>query len=362
LAGTYPSTRAEQLSYWQGMIDWTRRYYKPVFDASQKLINLYNMEPVNQREATEESFNAIDGPGARVKSNIVFGWVDQSISNIAASNPHFRTVATNEQGVGSDRSVSRISDYWYRETGQLETDRQVLLDAFLGPFGAVKIGWESEIENEAYNLANASPGEYIYETPQDETNAILSGISPVVLPPQDHALFIASHVAAQQDPLVSESIKQLLEINIQERKRLLDEGNPSYDSTIKHDSPFGQHWFMGDALLDPLARMGLRDARFVAWRWQRPIDEILSDGNLFTKGLEPNAKAFDQKADLLIPNTQPKHGQLDMVEGYEIWVKNFPVSVGRKRDLLINIAPGFDDFLRYDRDWETRDPLSDQKP
>jgi len=213
--GTYPSRAEDQLEYWQAMIDWTRRHYEPTFRASQKLIDLYNMQSVTTRESAQEDLNVLEGPGARVKSNLVFGWVEQSMANIAAQNPHFRTISTNRLGIGSDRSVSAISNYWYRETGQLMHDRRVLLDAFLSPYGASKIGWFSEIENEAYNLAIASQGDLIFDDPEQETLAILGGQSPAIHPGQDHVLYIASHTLALQDPFINEDLAILLQLNIE---------------------------------------------------------------------------------------------------------------------------------------------------
>ncbi len=145
---TYPKERSGQLEWWKRKLDHAIDYWRPIFEPSKVLVAQYNNEAATTREKEEMRYNMGDtsDPGIRNKANIVFGYLDQSIANIAAHDPTFTVHPFNKAGIGSERIVSRISDYWYRETDQLVHDKRALLDAYVCPFGGSKIGYSADIE------------------------------------------------------------------------------------------------------------------------------------------------------------------------------------------------------------------------
>ena len=338
----------DRVEYWSRQLEYATRYYKPYFDAANVLIKQYNMDAASLRETLKEAevSKNID-PGHRIKANIVYGWISQSVANIAAHDPKFRVLPFNKEGVGSETSVSRISDYWYRETGQLEQDRRVLLDAFLSPFGCAKIGWTTDIDGLVDRIVNFDP-QNVIDDPLTENDFLRVGQPTRVMPDQLHDQHIESHIRQLQTPDLPRTIQILLEDHIEEHNRQSNRGDPNRNTSIKWEAPFGQRWEPGSVLIDPLAQNGITDARWVAFRYKKPIDEMLMDQTLQNiEGLEPTERM----------QGAPESKNLDLkddfglVVGWEIWARNFPVDIGQRRNLLLNIVPGHKKFLRDDEDW-----------
>jgi len=352
MALSYPNRGDTEgrLKYWTRQIDFAEKYYAPIFEASETLISQYNMEPASLREKlTDQSSSRKVDPAVRVKANLVYGWVDQHISNLAAHDPRFRVQPFNQQGVGAETSVARISDYWYRETGQLAQDKRVLLDAFLSPFGVSKIGWTADIEGIVERLVNFDPDSVI-DDPMQETEFLLGGQPTRIMPDQLHEQHIEIHVAMTQQPNITPAARQLVEAHIKEHDRMLNRGDPDRNTTVKWESPFGQRWEFGSFLIDPLAQNGLSDARWIAFKWRRPVDEVVSDGSLSnTTHLEPDPHERIAGA----PEMDPRFvlDDFGMVTGYEIWARNFPVDINQRRNLFINFSKHHSKFFRDDEDW-----------
>ena len=350
MALSYPQKSDEKgrIDYWMRQIEWAQKYYQPYHEASQALINQYNMDPTTLREQMmEASKSGQTDPAIRVKANIVFGWIDQSIANIAANDPKFRIKPFNREGVGSETVVARISDYWYRETGQLETDRRVLLDAFLNPYGVAKIGWHTDIDATAEQLANFDPTQ-VHDDPEVENSFLIIGQATKVLPDQDHENHNEFHTQLLQTPELSPEVAMLLEAHIAEHDRFDKRGDPARDTNQKWEAPFAERWEPRMFLVDPLAKNGIKDARWIAFEWVRPLDEVKADPTLKnTADIEPQERAMGAP-DI---NSRELLDDFAMVRGYEIWARNFPTDEFSRNNLVMNVVKGHDKFLRDDNEW-----------
>ena len=347
---SYPGrNRAEdRIAYWNRQIEYATRLYKPYFDAASILIKQYNMDASSLRESMKEAevSKSVD-PEHRVKANIVYGWIAQSVANIAAHDPKFRVLPFNKEGVGAETSVARISDYWYRETGQLEQDRRVLLDAFLSPFGAAKVGWTTDVDGLVDRMVNFDP-QNVIDDPGTENGFLQSGQPTRVMPDQLHDQHIEVHTSLLQSPDLPRTIQILLEDHIEEHNRQFNRGDPDRNTSIKWEAPFGQRWEPGSVLIDPMAQNGITDARWVAFKYKKPIDEIVMDQTLRnTENLEPTER-IDGAPESKNAELKDDFG---LVVGWEIWARNFPVDIGQRRNLLLNIVPNHKQLLRDDEEW-----------
>lgn len=347
----YPANIPDRLSYWQQIIEHAELHYKPEFDACAVLQQQYNMSAATLRESLMEEYG--DDPGMRIKANMVFSWVEQMIANQASQEPEVTATAKNEKGIGSEKSVGPIINYFYRETEQLEQDKRVLLDAYLSLWGVWKLGYAIDKENAidrevAFRL---SSGDLIYDTPEDEFLFLISGggAPSIVTEDQDHQDYIEHHVSALQDPFFEADDAGVfaVEENIKERRRMLERGDPEGNSSVKWEGPWALRWKPSDFLIDPEAQDALRDAQWIAFRFRRSLDDIQSDPSLNnTEDLEATTrseKAPDGKGGLADP--------FAMVEGWEIWARNFPIGRGRRRNLRMIIVPGHDKFLVDEDEW-----------
>ena len=184
---SYPKSKDKQLEFWKRRIEHAIDYWQPVFEPAQVLINQYNNESATTREREQERLNIgdIHDPSLRSKANIVFGYIDQAIANMAAHNPTFSITANSKAGVGSERVVSKVVNYWYKETDQLRQDKRVLLDAHLAPFGGKKIGYTADIDAQMISNRSINPGRVI-NNPYDESLFLMSGEITTVMPDQQH--------------------------------------------------------------------------------------------------------------------------------------------------------------------------------
>ena len=198
---TYPSTQKARIAYWQRQIDYATQKLKPVFDASDVLIKQYENESSTSREANSESLNFQEGHVSRTKTNLIFGWIDQSIANLLERNPHFQATPQTPESAKGGKVVSHISNYWYRETNQLHQDERCLLDAFLCPYGVKKLGWTSDVEQRLHDMID-QPG-YDFEDDVEGENAFMAvGDTPRVTDTQDHSLHIESEVMGYAETLM----------------------------------------------------------------------------------------------------------------------------------------------------------------
>jgi len=346
---SYPTNKEDQLAFWTRRLEHAIEYWTPVFEPSQVLIDMYNNDPATTRERETQRLNVGDykDPGIRSKANVVFGHIDQSIANMAAHNPTFSITPTSKAGIGSERVVGKISNYWYRETSQLRHDKRVLLDAYLSPFGAKKIGYKADIEARMISDKLLNPGQVI-NNPYDESLYLIAGELTTVMQEQNHVQHVETHTQFLQQPDLNPQAAAIIEEHIADHQYYLEHHDPHRNTSVKWESPFGLHWNAGDVLIDPLAADGLHDARWVAFRTVRHIDEVLYDDSLDSRDLEPNHRIAGA------PETEPEKFTTDdfgLVESYEIYARNHITNENTKENLWIEIAPFHNRFLRYENEW-----------
>jgi hypothetical protein len=320
----------------------------PLWRVSDVLEKMY----INEAASEREEFKDDEVPDrnqhiARIKSNLIFGWIDQTIANLLERNPSFMITPRTRSSVGGAGAVKAISDYWYRETEQMDQDGRILLDSFLGPYGVKKLGWTMDETAQTQDIGN--PDGFTYEDPQAELFAIIEGDSPKILREQDHDIYIEFYVQFLQQPDLDlgEEIEGLIKDNIKIRKRFLEKVDPDSNSSVQWEAPYGLRWNPKDFLVDPLAQDGLRDARWIAFRFKRPLDEIQSNTEYdHTDDLETTLRVDD--APERVTGDPDDFG---LVDGWEIWARNFYVKKGIRRNMLITIAAGHDEFLQHEDKW-----------
>jgi len=349
---SYPNKREHQLEWWKRKIQHATDFYRPFFDASQVLLDQYNMQAATEREKDLEDLSLTGDPGTRIKTNLIYGWIDQSVSNIAAHDPKFKITPFNKDGVGQERFVAKISDYWYRETGQLEQDKRVLLDAFLSPWGVTKVGYTMDLETDIVTSQLLNPGK-VMDDPNTESLFLTSGEITTVTAEQSHEEHIAVHTEFLQQPDLDPRFQAILESHIQDHQIILDRGDAGEHTSIKWEAPYGRRWNPGDFLMDPFASDGIHDAKWVAFRYVRHIDEMMADDSLYnTADLEPSEELRFANAP-----EQDNIYEIDdfgMVEGYEIYARNMVIGQGSRSNLFLNFSPSHNKFFRYEEDWPFR--------
>lgn len=339
-----------RISYWKRQIDFAKDRAQPYFDISDVLIKQYQNEPTSEREKSIQDFGE-ESHLSRVKANLVFGWIDQSIANLLERNPTFSVEALNRDGIDGAPVVTAISNYWYRETDQLRQDERILLDAFLCPYGVKKLGWTVDVHSRMNDFEDELD-EVVREDFENNIEAenlyLATGIETRVTREQDHILHIEAHTQALQDPSLDELAQNVLEDHIRQHEKLQNEPEPDRNQTIQYEAPYGVRWNPADFLVDPMAQDGLNDAQWVAFRSQRRLDDIKSNPNYKNlEGLEPNTRPDQAPAE----DQEIGHDDFGLVTLWEIWVRDFAVSPRRRRDLLLVIAEGHDKFLREEDEW-----------
>ena len=345
----YPTAGKDRVAYWTRRIDHVAQRLKPVFDASNVLVKQYYNESTTQREDE----NSLDGEGhtSRIKANLIFGWIDQSIANLLERNPHFTASALNPESMEGARVVAAISNYWYRETEQLRQDERVLLDAFLRPYGVKKLGWTTDVDQRVFDIVNEPEFEFGDDIEQDVL-ALLTGQQTRVTKDQNHELHIEAktNLLQNRDPEMLEEVVAVIEENLAAHKKMLDRPQPDVHTGIQWESPFGQRWRPDHFFLDPLAQDGLKDAQWIAFMSMRRIEDVKSNPNYKnTNGLEASTRPEDAPA--FNARDGVDEDDFGLVTIYEVWARNFPMSGGRRRNHLFVFAEGHDKPLREDDEW-----------
>lgn len=347
---TYPKTGKDRVNYWQRQVEYGVKRIKPYFRAADLLIKQYEGNPATIRE-TERQAEKSELATSRVRSNLIFGWVEQSIANMLDRSPTFIASPLRPDSADGAQKVSGVCNYWYRELNQLRQDERILLDAFLCPYGVKKIGWTVDIDTAVYEIKTDPQYDFGNQIEQD-IMALLAGQQTAVTADQDHMV----HIRAKEEVLdalenredISPEVELLIKDNLIQHKQLMNRMNPDYHVGVQFDAPFGQRWAPDDFIIDPFAQDGIADARWIAFRWRRPLQDIIANPNYKTTGLNASYRPVDAPGHIEIEGLDDDFG---MVMGWEIWARNYPVSTTKRRNLLITIAEGFDEPLRYEEEW-----------
>ena len=362
----YPKEEDKQVAFWENRIGQAKSKLKPYFDAADTLIRQYNNEASSERESdldydVEDAFHT-----RRVKANIVFGWIDQSIANLLERDPVFRITPANKEAVGGERVVSAISNYYYRETNQLHQDERVLLDAFLCPYGVNKIGWVADLDAKVQEIFQEAVD--VFEDPEDEEMWLLTGEPAKIIEEQDHKYHIEYHLdtikelqeqvidpinTPEQREQVSAQI-EILEAHNALHERFDTRPAPDAHTDIKRETPFGIRWLPHEFVVDDLAQDGINDAQWIAFGWELPIEDVKANPNFEnTADLEGSERGTDGIEGYT--DSEYEAETEIMVRGWELWVKNFPLEqpdgTYKFEERLLTIAQGHKKFLRNEDEW-----------
>ena len=368
----YPTTKSEQLHYWVRQLDYAQRRMEPYWLASRVLRRQYENLATTNREQWEEDqgVDTDESVTARVKANLIFGWIDQTVANLVERNPSFSTTPLNKDSTDGAPVVSAVTNYQYHETGQLRQDERCTLDAFLGPWGVKKLGYTIDIDERVLRITETATID-LGDDASQEDQFLIEGVPVRITKEHDHKFHLIGHEntmaglreGAEELGLTDDQIENamdLLEDHISVHKQFRDRGSPDLHTGIKYESPYGQRWNPEDFLIDPLAQDGIKDARWIAFRWKRPLDEVRANpyySNM--EGLEATARVD-------VPSNFPTFSQLDngagfdaqmysddqdLVIGWEVWIRDFPIRVNRKSNVLLTIAEGHEQFLQYQEQW-----------
>jgi len=362
---SYPRREDQRVKFWSTRIDYTVGQLKPLFAASETLADQYYNEPATAREASAGGPMSQDEVTARTKSGIVYGYIDQSLSNMLDREPVFQSFAedrraslpvdpSDPQSLNMAQGQSKIVNYRYRETNHLRVDERVALSAFLFPYGVAKLGYTQDMERARHELLQPGVGaELVFEDPLEENLFLAVGEVTRVEEDQDHRHHIDVHTQILQGGLlgmsedIASAVEGVVQSHVDLHKAFLDRKSPDPNTNVQHESPFGIWWPSDQFITDLMSMEGPQDARWCAFGWELPLEEVQGDPNFEnTKDLRPSrwldSPSKEDGAD---------YDGFDMVRGWELWAKNFPVGQGKYRDIVLNIAEGSEKFLNYEEEW-----------
>ena len=301
----------------------------------------------------------------RTKSNIIYGFIDQSLSNMLDRAPVFQCFPESREAAQrldpADPSsptfasgTSKVVNYRYRETNQLRVDERVAQNGFLFPYGVAKIGYTTDFEVAKQELfqPDVSP-ELVFDDWEEENLFLSMGQPTRVEASQDHTGHIQGHLLLLQGamlgmpPAALAAVEGIVEDHIDVHKRMYNRMEPSANTNVRQDAPFAVWWPSDMFLTDLLCMEGPQDARWIAFGWELPVEEVQGSTDYENTGdLKPSRwKDAPERQEGLDSDG------FDMVRGWEIWAKNFPVGRGRFRNLLMTVAEGHEKFLRYEEEW-----------
>lgn len=349
----YPKDPKKRIDFWTGQLKLAEEFIRPYMKAGKEIVKLYNNQTVNLREKTLDTFQGAGVP--RVKGSIVFAWVDQSVANMHEEQIQFSISPKSQASVPGAPLVQKAINETYNDAGQEEEDDQMALDAHLLPYAVKKIGWHGEIEERA-GLFVGDTSSIIIDDPDQENMALAEGQSTKVTAKQNHARHKETHEQFKDELLG--------ELNLPEVVEAIDEhiahhnevekltSLPETSTNVKWETPFGSRIAPDDFLMDAFSMMGGSDARWQAFRIRQPVawwkrQELFDN----TSDLKPNSQLSIEDENRFKKNRSAEFEDFGMLEGWEIWAKNFPVEKGRTADLLVVFAQGQDKIQRHDEEW-----------
>jgi len=367
----YPETEEERVKYWQGQIAYSQKKARPMFDACKVLQRQYFNESTTDREETEgEEFS--EEHIRRTKSGLIFGWIDQSIANMLDRAPMFKVYPQNRQAatklteddpqsLSYAQAAEKVINYRYRETNQLRVDERITLDAFLNPYGVAKLGYTLDSDELQNNLVAELDGALDpSEDPSEEDSLLMIGQAIKVGPNDDHMFHLESHKALRanmEQELKAQKVKKserkpilaVIDNHIQLHEQYMDRSEPSANNNVKRGAPYAVRWRPDMFLTDSLSTEGPTDARWIAFGWELPIEEV--QASPFYKNTDQIQSTRYRDVPDYPDDEDDFDDGFDIVRGWEIWAKNFPVAPGKFRNLLITIVEDCDVFIQEEEEW-----------
>jgi len=346
----FPSSQKDRIAFFQRHIDYAAKMAKPAFDAADRLIDQFENEAATDREADAQSRHN-EELVSRTRANLIFGWIDQSIANLLDRHPHFTVNPLSPESAEGAPVVSAVSNYWYKETGQLRQDERILLDAFLTPYGVKKLGWTTDLEQRVHEFVE-EPGVYFGDDVESDLLSLIGGQATAVRQEQNHDMHIEikSQFMAAPDADMDPEIQRIIDENIKAHRRMMDRAQPDTHTSIHWESPFGQRWPPDMFFMDPTAQDGLLDAKWIAFKSRKTVDDVRANPNYSnTNDLEPTVTQED--APPKDPSLTDMENDFGLVDVYEVWARDFAVSRNRRRNVLFVFAEGHDKVLRFEEEW-----------
>jgi len=355
----YPSSVEEQQKFWVGQLQEAQQHMDTYMKAGKVVADLYNNRAATEREKHLENWD--NDNTHRVKASVVFAWVDQSIANMLDKPPVFTVSPKQPRSAAGAPVVGEAMNYWYEESGQWEEDQLMALDAHLMPFAVKKVGWNAVLENQK-NVYLSDLTNVVINDAEKENEHYLFGenqenpdLPPITRPTieQNAKEHLESHEAFLEENLqLPPEVVLAMTQHIKHTKDLLGLGLPTNDQNVKWEAPFASRWAPDDFLLNKEALKGTRDARWTAFRIRQPLHwwknhRFYSN----TSNLEPNVNATDEQGRKLSHAQTGAFKDYEIVEGWEIWAKNFPISSTKSVDLLIVIVETHDRIILHHEGW-----------
>ena len=358
----YPTAQDLRVQYWQGQIGFVQKKVKPLFEACNILVNQFYNEATTERE--QDAGDAEEEHVRRVKSGLIHGFIDQSLANMLDRAPTFQCYPETKEaaqkldpmdphGPTMASGVAKISNYRYRETNQLRVDERCALDAFLFPYGVAKIGFELDVDAVEQELLQDTTV-LDMEDPAEENVFLKGGIPVRVQDVQDHLFHIQVHqneLRLLLEDVDSDELRSLIRESyldhIKLHKLFNDRPAPSANTNVHRGSPYAVRWQPDLFLTDAFSLDGPMDARWIAFGWELPIDEVRANpAYRNVDDLEPSRykDAPDKEGDL-------ESDGFDVVRGWEVWARNFPAGKNKFRNLFFTLVEGSEKFLQYEEEW-----------
>ena len=363
----YPKRKEEQVRWWLEHIAASRKVIKPHFDACKVLEKQYFNEPSTAREENENSGNtSTEEHARRTRSGIIYGWIDQSLANMLDRDPVFQLFPENRDAaekIGQDgannltraQGNAKIVNHRYRTTNQLRVDERCARDAFVFPYGVAKIGYEVDFDLRGQEILQDAT-ELDFDEPAEENLFLMTGRAVLVKEEHDHAAHIESHVGMLQSAEFlsmgedfARVAEDIIEEHIKLHKMFSKRINPATNVNVQREQPYAIRWKPDMFLTSAFAPEGLQDARWIAFQWELPLEEVEANPNWRVKDVD-DITTFR-------PEWAPEHiggkkfDGFDMVRGWEIWAKNFAAGRNDFRDMLLVVSEDNEDFLRDEDEW-----------
>lgn len=340
-------TAEERTKLWTNELNVARDGMRPWFEACKILQDQYNNVASNMRELDLEQIgDSAEQHTERIKANIVYGWIDQSIANMLDGDPTFSVTAQNKSAVPYVDISRRIINHYYETTKQSRVDRRCVLDAFLNPYAVAKIGYTVDFDARTQDIIQEATQEL--DEPEDENLFLLVGQPSRVAEHHDHIGHIEAHTEALQQPDVHPQAAQVLTEHIKIHELMRDRAQPDAHIGVNYEAPSALRWRPEHFLVDSRAQDGVEDAGWIAFEWEAPISEVLANPNYKNlTDLKPSGRVDGAPE----RSETDEWDNFDLVRGAEIWVRNHPISKNKFANLLIVIAEGHALPLREEDEW-----------